>query len=81
VAAPGQNRNRAANAEGDEHQLRMMQALTTAVAVMIAMETNREKRTNTAHFNTDATTIGVDNRCTACISDNREQFVGELIPG
>jgi hypothetical protein len=31
VAAPGQNRNRAANAEGDEHQLQMMQALTSAL--------------------------------------------------
>jgi hypothetical protein len=53
----------------------------TAMAVMIAMESCGEKRTNTANFNTDAATIGVDNRCTACISDKREHFVGELIPG
>jgi hypothetical protein len=31
VAAPGQSKNRAPNAEGDEHQLRMMQALTTVL--------------------------------------------------
>jgi hypothetical protein len=31
VAAPGQSRNRVPNAEGDEHQLRMMQALTAVL--------------------------------------------------
>jgi hypothetical protein len=52
-----------------------------ASAVMIAMESSQEKRTNTAHFNTDATTIGVDNRCTTCISDKKEHFVGNFIAG
>jgi hypothetical protein len=53
----------------------------TAMAAMIAMESSRDKQTNSAQFDTDAMTIGVDNRCTACISNNREHFVGKLIPG
>jgi hypothetical protein len=52
-----------------------------AMAVMIFMESSRARRTNTAHFDMDATTIGVDSRCTACISDKWEHFVGELMPG
>jgi hypothetical protein len=52
-----------------------------AMAVMMAMESSREKRANAAHFDTDTTTIGVDNRCTACISDKREHFMDNLILG
>jgi hypothetical protein len=53
----------------------------TAMAVMITMESSREKQNSTARFDTDATTIGVDNRCTACILDKREHFMGNLISG
>jgi hypothetical protein len=42
-----------------------------AMAIMIAMESSGEKRTNMAPFDMDATT----NRCTACILDKREHFV------
>ncbi len=31
-------------------------------------------------FDTDAETIGIDNRCSGCISHIREDFVGELRP-
>jgi hypothetical protein len=49
------------------------------MAVMIAMESSREKQTNTVQFDTDAMTIGVDNSCTACISDKSEHFVGKRV--
>jgi hypothetical protein len=55
-----------------------------AIAGMIAMESskkNRESNKNTVQFDTDAAAVGIDNWCTACISDKREHFVGNLIPG
>jgi hypothetical protein len=50
-----------------------------AMAVMIAMESSREKRTNTAQFNTDSITVGGQQM--HCMHDKREHFVGKLIPG
>jgi hypothetical protein len=47
---------------------------------MIVMESSQDKQTNSVQFDTDAMTIVVDNRCTACISDKREHFVGKLTP-
>ena len=33
-----------------------------------------------AHFDTDSTPVGLDNRCSACMSHIKEDFVGELLP-
>jgi hypothetical protein len=45
VAAPGQNRNRGANAESNEHQLQMMQALT-----MVLMENEEDEVMDESDF-------------------------------
>jgi hypothetical protein len=52
-----------------------------ALAVTIVMETKSVKYKNPARFDTDSIAIGIDNRCTACISDRREHFIGDLKPG
>jgi hypothetical protein len=53
-----------------------------AMAVIAMESTGKDKpRTNSVQFNTDSMTVGVDNRCTACILDRRAHFVGELAPG
>jgi hypothetical protein len=57
-------------------------AATMALAVIMVMESRTpNQHSNTARFDTDATFIGVDNRCTACISDDMAHFVGKLTPG
>jgi hypothetical protein len=50
-----------------------------ALAVTIVMEhRNVSNKLNIAKLDTDSTTIRIDNRCTACISDNTDHFVGPL---
>jgi hypothetical protein len=57
-------------------------AATMALAVIMVMESRTpNQHSNTARFDTDATFIGVDNRCTACILDDLAHFVGKLTPG
>jgi hypothetical protein len=52
-----------------------------ALTVTIMMEhRDVSNKLNVAKFNTHSTTIGIDNRCTACISNNTDHFVGELKP-
>jgi hypothetical protein len=52
-----------------------------AFPVTIVMEyRDVSNKLNIGRFDTDSTTIGIDNRCTACISDNTDHFVGELKP-
>jgi Tfp pilus assembly protein PilX len=53
--ATQQHTSNGANTENEARSI-------SAMAVMIAMESSEVRRTNTAHFDTDATTIGVDNR-------------------
>jgi hypothetical protein len=54
---------------------------TTAMAVIAMESTGKDKpRSQPVQFDTDSMTVGVNNRCTACISDRREHFVGELTP-
>ncbi len=57
--------------------------ISTATAVMamaaIAMQTQTDtKYDNRVYFDTDSVTVGVDNRCTGCISHIAEDFVGPL---
>jgi hypothetical protein len=63
-----------------EKSLRKGEMIAMAV---IAMESTGKDvpRSKLVQFDTDSMTVGVDNRCTACISDRREHFVGELTPG
>jgi hypothetical protein len=55
--------------------------MITAILVMqavTAMPTNTGKHVNMTNFDTDLETIGIDNRCTACISHKIEDFIGPL---
>ena len=44
-----------------------------------AMNAELDKRTNVMPFDSDSAPIGVDNRCTACISHIAEDFIGNLV--
>ena len=59
----------------------MKHTQTTAI-IMTAVMTMQAKHNlasaHTVHFDTDAQPIGVDNRCTACISHMAEDFQGPL---
>ena len=44
-----------------------------------AMNAELTVRSNITRFDTDSDPIGVDNRCSACISHIPEDFVGDLI--
>jgi hypothetical protein len=53
-----------------------------AMAVIAMESTSKdEPRSKSVQFDNDSMTVGVDNRCTACILDRREHFVGELTLG
>jgi hypothetical protein len=52
-----------------------------AMAVMTVMESSKGTNSNAVQFDTDATTLGIDNRCTAGISDKKGHFISSLIPG
>ena len=45
---------------------------------VMAMETRARNRTNNVRFDTDSAPVGIDNRCTACISHIAEDFIGQL---
>ena len=50
-----------------------------AASTLLAMSTNQVKATQSvAYFDTDSKPIGIDNRCTACISHDINDFVGKL---
>ena len=55
---------------------------TRAVLVneVIAMQTHMSKHTNNASFDTDSGSVGIDNRCSGCMSDKASDFDGELRP-
>ena len=45
---------------------------------VVALEAKANKRTNIARFDTDSAPVGIDNRCTGCISHVAEDFIGPL---
>ena len=45
---------------------------------VVALEVKANKRTNVIRFDTDSAPVGIDNRCTGCISHIAEDFVGQL---
>jgi hypothetical protein len=51
------------------------------MAVMIVMESSKGTNSDAVQFDTNATTLGIDNQCTAYISNRKEHFIGNLIPG
>jgi hypothetical protein len=55
---------------------------TTALAMsVLAMQARSAVATErSAHFDTDSSLIGVDNRCSGCISHIKEDFIGALKP-
>jgi hypothetical protein len=55
-------------------------ALALTSIIVMAHQDQREESAARAQFDTDSTHIGIDNRCTACIADSPEYFVGELRP-
>ena len=42
------------------------------------MEAKANMKTNSVRFDTDSSPVGIDNRCTGCISHVAEDFVGQL---
>jgi len=64
------------------HQRRRMRTVIQALVcfnalAMMANGANLEARQS--HFDTDAKPVGIDNRASACMSDNRSLFTGPLI--
>ena len=45
----------------------------------MALQTQIGTHTNTVRFDTDSAMVGIDNRCTACISHFAQDFIGPLI--
>ena len=48
------------------------------VSEAVAMATQPQARANVVNFDTDSHAIGLDNRCTACISNRIEDFDGPV---
>ena len=46
----------------------------------VAMQANVKHSERMTHFDTDTQWIGVDNRCSGCISHVKSDFVGRLLP-
>ena len=44
----------------------------------VAMQASKGKHSTEIHFDTDSSSIGVDNRASACISHEPTDFIGEL---
>jgi hypothetical protein len=68
-------------ATGNGRKVTSVAAAMALVAVIVMESRAAPKRNNEATFDTDSSLIGVDNRCSACISDNPAHFVGKLTPG
>ena len=45
---------------------------------VMALELKAMKRLNVVRFDTDSATVGIDNRCTGCISHVAQDFIGQL---
>jgi Reverse transcriptase (RNA-dependent DNA polymerase) len=74
-----QTRSIAHQVAGTRGRHRLASAMAMAMVIAMEHRTNG-KSLNMATFDTDSRSIGIDNRCTACISDNTKDFIGELKP-
>ncbi|KAI2496051.1 hypothetical protein MHU86_18472 [Fragilaria crotonensis] len=52
----------------------------TAMSVLAMQARTAIATERSVHFDTDSSLIGIDNRCSGCISHTREDFIGELKP-
>ena len=71
-------RRRIKLAIGRHRKIRHAGVIAMSVLAMNARTAIATERTS--QFDTDSDMIGVDNRCSGCISHVREDFVGELLP-
>ena len=67
----------------NKHKHRLKQIVEIVIYPVLALMANqRQKGTYNGQrrvvFDTDSESIGIDNRCSACISNNVEDFVGQL---
>lgn len=53
-------------------------AILTAMHAVVALSAATPAHGFTAQFDTDSSRVGIDNRCSACISDQRSDFKGNL---
>jgi hypothetical protein len=66
---------------GNGRKTASLAAAMVFVAVIVMESRAVPKHSNAASFDTDSSMIGVDNRCSACISNNPAHFIGKLTPG
>ena len=59
---------------------RMMIAALAMTAVTAMPVKLKEKHNLTTTFDTDSKVVGIDNRCTACISSDANDFIGDIRP-
>ena len=51
---------------------------TVIINVAVAMQAKSAAEERTIQFDTDSVPVGIDNRCSACISHKAEDFIGQL---
>ena len=59
---------------------RRVKTLIAFTALAMSSQTRKEPNQRTTTFDTDSKIIGVDNRCSACISNEPSDFITELKP-
>jgi len=52
----------------------------TAIMIMEGVSPNTKSETECGPFDSDSTLVGIDNRCSACITHVRSDIPGEVIP-
>ena len=66
-----------ANRAVNQHRSRNKRALKAMTVLAMRASAHTERQTR---FDTDSDIVGVDNRCSGCISHVKEDFIGELKP-
>ena len=67
------------NCKKKKSRVRNRKMILSIAYAATAMNAELDKRTNVIPFDSDSAPIGVDNRCTACISHIVEDFIGNLV--
>ena len=66
------------NKRNDRSECGSVKYSTVLVYPIIASEAKTDKRSNYTRFDTDSAPVGIDNRCTGCISHVAQDFIGPL---
>ena len=66
------------NCEKRRNTIRRKKILMSIACTATAMKAELDKRLNVVPFDSDSAPVGVDNRCSACISYIPEDFTGDL---